>query len=138
VREAEDAVLVIEDDQAVCSALGAALREELGALVVVAADGLTGLRLARQLRPRLILLDLWLPDRDGLAVSRALARSPRTRGIPVVGMSAVHAGLPAARALAARCQAFFPKPFHLDDLLSVVARYSGPDGAARERTESPS
>jgi CheY-like chemotaxis protein len=126
----DEPILVIEDDQAVCAMLGLALREELGASVVSAGDGRTGLRLARELLPRVILLDLWLPDHGGLTVRRALACSPRTRAIPVVGMTALHPSLPAARALAARCQEFLAKPFHLDDVLSAVTR-CGQRGGAR-------
>jgi DNA-binding response OmpR family regulator len=65
------------------------VRLELDGLRVVhAADGETGLRLALELAPRVLLLDHRLPRLDGPGVLRALRADDRTRSLPVVVLSA--------------------------------------------------
>ena len=76
-------VLVVEDDHAVndkvCDALDGA-----GFEPVAAYDGDDALRLARARRPALILLDLNLPDADGVHICRTLMNTPATRKIPII------------------------------------------------------
>jgi DNA-binding response OmpR family regulator len=56
--------------------------------VIEAADGRTGIELARQELPDLVLLDVMMPDVDGWTVARELAKDERTREIPVVFLTA--------------------------------------------------
>ena len=56
---------------------------------LVANDGVQALSQARQFKPDLILLDILLPDLDGLSVCEILKRQPSTRKIPVIFMSAL-------------------------------------------------
>lgn len=55
--------------------------------VIVARDGEEGLRLAREVRPELVLLDIRLPKMDGLAVLEALRSDPATADLAVVVLS---------------------------------------------------
>jgi len=55
----------------------------------VANDGVHALSQARQMKPSLILLDILLPDLDGLSVCEILRRQPSTKNIPVIFMSAL-------------------------------------------------
>ena len=111
-------VLVIEDDAAIGDLVGELLSDE-GAVVVRAEDARSGLGLANDGRPDLILLDHRLPDATGASVLHALRQVDATRGIPVVMMSGsaqqLSSLVPAPDALVA-------KPFDLDDLLHVVGR----------------
>lgn len=111
-------VLVIEDDVAIGDLVGELLSDE-GAIVVRAGDGRSGLGLANDSRPDLILLDHRLPDGTGASVLRSLKHADATRAIPVVMMSGSAQQLttlvPAPDALVA-------KPFDLEDLLTVVGR----------------
>ena len=68
-------VLIVEDDPDMAALLEAALRPE-GVRLLHAGDGETGLKLARQERPSLILLDLTLPARNGIEVCRTLRADP--------------------------------------------------------------
>src|ERR1700739_514036 len=66
----------------------------LGCEFLVAADGITALSPARAGKPDLILLDILLPDLDGLSVCEILRRQPATKKIPIIFMSALSAGVP--------------------------------------------
>lgn len=80
-------ILVIEDDDAIREVVRYTL-ENNGFTVLTAADGKTGLTLALRERPSLILLDLMLPEMDGLDVCRNLKRDESAREIPVVMLTA--------------------------------------------------
>jgi two-component system phosphate regulon response regulator PhoB len=86
-RKGPQRVLVVEDDAWIRTFLRDVLFDE-GYCVIEAADGRTGLRLAAQHSPDLVLLDLAMPDFTGVDVLRTLRRSPRTRSLPVVILSA--------------------------------------------------
>ncbi len=76
-------VLVIDDDPAVHELLARAVAAE-GVRTVAAPDGVSGLHLAREVRPCMIFLDVLMPKMDGWAVLTALKADPRTADIPVI------------------------------------------------------
>jgi CheY-like chemotaxis protein len=76
-------ILFIEDEAALQKTLGELLRGE-GYEVVSAIDGESGLRLAKEIKPDLILLDLILPKILGLKVLENLKSDPETKEIPVI------------------------------------------------------
>jgi two-component system cell cycle response regulator DivK len=84
--------------------------------LIVAADGLEGVRLARELRPRLVLMDISLPGIDGLEATRRIKGDPATAGIPVLALTAHAMTGDRERALAAGCDDFLTKPID-DELL---------------------
>jgi len=115
-------VLVVEDDPTVCDLLVSLLREE-GYEVDHARHGGEALRLLEQYLSGshtlcLVLLDMMMPQLDGLAVLRRLADLHSY--VPVVAMSASTEHLRAA--VAAGAHATLSKPFDIDQLLAVVAR----------------
>ncbi len=81
-------ILAVEDDQAIQKALTDKLRFE-GFVVFTAADGKKALELAKSEKPDMILLDLILPEKDGLAVLEELQWDAATKDIPVVVLSNV-------------------------------------------------
>jgi hypothetical protein len=76
----------------------------------VAPDGLSGVARARERPPGLVLLDMQLPDIDGLEVLRRLRAEPATAGIPVIALSANAMPEDIDRALAAGCSGYWTKP----------------------------
>lgn len=86
--EGQDLVLVVDDDAPTRDLLSRFLVRE-GFAVRTAADGEAGLRLARELRPRTILLDVMMPRVDGWAVLSALKADPELAQIPVIMVSVV-------------------------------------------------
>jgi CheY-like chemotaxis protein len=87
----------------------------LGCEFLVANDGVQALSQARQFKPDLILLDILLPDLDGLSVCEILKRQPATKKIPIIFMSALSAGV-TRRTVAIQAEDFFTKPLDLPRL----------------------
>jgi len=81
-------ILVIDDDDAVRKVTTHFLARE-GFAVTTASGGREGLRLARELQPAAITLDIMMPDLDGWTVLAAIKGDPATAGIPVVLMTIV-------------------------------------------------
>src|SRR5450432_139726 len=82
---------------------------------IVANDGVQALSQARQFKPDLILLDILLPDLDGLSVCEILRRQPATKSIPIIFMSALSSEV-TKRTVAMHAEDFFTKPLDLNRL----------------------
>ena len=76
-------ILFIEDESALQKTFGDILKSK-GYQIIKALDGESGLRLAKEERPDLILLDLILPRMDGFNVLKGLKASEETKSIPVI------------------------------------------------------
>jgi|SRR5665213_890758 len=83
--------------------------------LIVANDGVHSLSHARILKPDLILLDILLPDLDGLSVCQILRRQPATKKIPVIFMSALFGDI-TKRTASMHAEDFFTKPLNLNRL----------------------
>src|SRR5690606_32692982 len=84
--QADPVILIIDDEPGACEMISRMLARE-GLRTVSANDGKTGLRLARELRPALILLDVLMPSVDGWAVLSRLKADPELGAIPVIMVS---------------------------------------------------
>jgi DNA-binding response OmpR family regulator len=80
-------ILIIDDEQDVIDLLTLHLRKA-GFVLSAATDGATGLRMAREESPALIVLDLMLPKMPGLEICKVLKTDPATRQIPVLMLTA--------------------------------------------------
>ena len=116
-----DTILVIEDNASAREALGKFLTLK-GFHAEAAASGEEGLRLARELHPLAITLDLIMPGMDGWAVLSALKADPELAGIPVI----LFTGMADDRSKAFRLGAsdFVTKPVDPDHLAAVLKRYA--------------
>ncbi len=112
-------VLVVDDEATLSELLGMALRYE-GWDVHTAGDGLSAVRLAREVRPDAVVLDMMLPDIDGLEVLRRLrAQAP---AVPVLFLTARDAVEDRIAGITAGGDDYVTKPFSLEE---VVARMRG-------------
>lgn len=87
----------------------------LGCEFLVAGDGVHALTQARECKPDLILLDILLPDLDGLSVCEILRRQPATKKIPIIFMSALTRDV-TKRTVSVHADDFFTKPLDLNRL----------------------
>lgn len=118
-------VLVVEDDPDQRDAVVLAL-EQAGYAVVAAGDGLEALELLHAgTVPCVILLDLMMPEMDGVAFRKEQLKSPAMARIPVVVVSAF-GQLTRARSL--QVADYLPKPVELDRLVAVVQRVAHQGG----------
>jgi CheY-like chemotaxis protein len=93
-----------------------------GFAVDTAADGAEGVRMARALRPDLVLMDLSLPVLDGLAAARALRAAPETRQIPIIMLTGHAKDDTPAASDGVGADAWEAKPVDLPRLLATVER----------------
>ncbi|MCX2969497.1 MULTISPECIES: response regulator [Streptomyces] len=107
-------VLVVEDEPQLVRALEINLRARRYA-VDTARDGATALRLAAERRPHVIILDLGLPDMDGVEVIRRVRAAGR---VPILVLSARHTSDEKVGALDAGADDYVTKPFGMDELLA--------------------
>jgi two-component system cell cycle response regulator DivK len=106
-------VLVVDDDDQNRKLFRLVLGRA-GYAVIEAATGAQGIAQARAHRPDLILMDVRLPDIDGLEATRRIKGDPRTSGIPVVAVSAFAMKEDAERAQRAGCVSYLTKPVDLE------------------------
>ena len=117
-------VLVIDDDETQRE-LASRFLERTGFAPVTAADGATGLALARDLHPHAILLDVTMPGMDGWSVLSILKAEPATAGIPVIMVTLADAQ-PLAESLGAAD--YIRKPVEWDRLRNVLDRFRDAEG----------
>ncbi|MGM9473510.1 response regulator [Pseudarthrobacter sp. YS3] len=107
-------ILVVDDEAQLLRALQVNLQIE-GYQVLTALDGETALRHAENNNPDLIVLDLGLPDINGVDV---ITKIRRTSSTPIIVLSARHGSVDKVRALDAGADDYVTKPFGLDELLA--------------------
>ena len=124
-------LLYIEDNLANLRLIERALDHRPGLILLSAMQGSLGLDLARQHQPDLILLDLHLPDMSGEEVLRHLQSDPKTRGIPVIVISADATPGQIRNLLVTGARAYLTKPIDVSRFFEAV------DQALAERTLDP-
>ena len=88
--------------------------------VLAAEDSELGCKLAVTERPDVILMDLEMPVMDRWEAVRTLKKDPRTRNIPIIGMSAYAEASEREKAMATGCDEFDAKPIEFESLLATV------------------
>ena len=112
-------ILVIDEDESVQLALAKILEPE-GFSVISARTGKDGLRLAREKHPRLIILDILMPDMDGWTVLKELKQHPAIAAIPVVLLTMTD---DKETGFALGASAFINKPIEQDQLLEAIQHH---------------
>ena len=113
-------VLYIEDDPVNFTLVERILEFRPALKLMHARSGQSGVELAQTLTPKLILLDLNLPDIHGSEVLRRLQKEPGTAKVPVVVLSADATPSQIERLLTAGARNYLTKPFDIDPFLAVV------------------
>jgi two-component system cell cycle response regulator DivK len=113
-------ILVVDDFEDARILLRAWL-ERKGFRVIEAVDGIEGVAQARKEYPDLIIMDIELPNLDGLDATREIRKVKRLEAVPVIAVSAYGADQFRDRALAAGCNEYLSTPFE-PDALEVMIR----------------
>jgi signal transduction histidine kinase/DNA-binding response OmpR family regulator len=120
-------ILVIDDDPEACEIIERFLNKD-GFTVVTAASGEQGLRLAHEVQPAAITLDVMMPEMDGWSVLRALKADPVLREIPVIMLSMID---DRSRGYSLGAVDYLTKPVDREQLHKALSRYyrAGDDSA---------
>ncbi|HVY60728.1 MAG TPA: response regulator [Planctomycetota bacterium] len=137
---ASPVVALIDDDPSLYGPIRAVVEEALGpaASVWQYLHGLSAVRELPERRPELILLDMRLPDIDGLSVLKLLKGIPALRGVPVVMLSAQSYWQMLSIALDAGADSYVFKPFDFQTLVSVLREAWRRRAAAPRPSDPPS
>lgn len=118
-------IVLIEDDEV----LSIVMREELGRAgfdISLATDGEKGIRLVRNKKPDLVLLDLMLPEKSGFEVLEELKKDPKTKNIPVVILTVLSLDENIQKALRLGASDYFVKSQHTAlELVEMIKNFSG-------------
>lgn len=117
-------ILVVDDVKFISQMLKAVF-EEKGHRVTTASNGVEALEKARAEQPELVLLDIAMPQMDGIEVTRHLKADNATKSIPVIVVSAKNDKSTIAAAYAAGASDFVLKPFNNEILLTKVGDLLG-------------
>lgn len=115
-------ILIIEDNEHNLY-LESFILQKNGHEVIQARNGETGIAIAAQTRPALILLDIQLPGMDGYMVARELRKNPAIAGIPIIAVTSYAMAGDRDRILAAGCTDYIEKPINPDTFHTEIAHY---------------
>jgi two-component system, OmpR family, alkaline phosphatase synthesis response regulator PhoP len=121
ILEKKKIVLVVEDDpdvnDMVCEAL-----DDAGYKAIKAFDGMRGLQLTNEAQPDVVLMDIALPDANGIELCRVLNKDEDTKKIPIIMMTASMDLSSKLSSYIAGARRYITKPFMVEDLLHEVEK----------------
>ena len=123
-------ILIVEDNEKNMKLVRDILRHK-GHVTLEAVTGEEGVRLARERRPDLVLMDIQLPDIDGIAALRRIRADHSLDAIPVLAVSASVMPDEQQMIVASGFDAFITKPINLKQFLDTVKRFLAQGRTAR-------
>ena len=121
-------VLIIDDEKAILDSLSSILGDE-GFQVFKAMDGKEGLDLFKREKPQIVLLDVWMPEMDGLEVLKKIRKKDQNAMVIVIsGHGTISTAVEAVKIGA---YDFLEKPLSIDKVLEVISR-----GLGKEKTQA--
>jgi len=121
-------ILIVEDNQDLLKVLQMLLQnsyETVGAM-----KGKQAVEIAASELPELILLDIVLPDMDGLETARLIRRHPKIQSTPILAMTARVSKIDEEDCLLSGCDDFIAKPFTYEQLLPRIQKLLNENGAS--------
>jgi two-component system, cell cycle response regulator DivK len=94
-----------------------------GYTMLEAPDGMSGVELAEREKPSLILMDINLPDIDGMEATRRLKANPQLQRIPIIALTANAMHGDRERFENAGCDGYLAKPVTKNELLNIIAYF---------------
>jgi twitching motility two-component system response regulator PilG len=115
-------VMVVDDSPTIRKILGLTL-ERAGYRVLAEANGQSALQRLEEVLPRVILLDISMPDLDGYEVCKRIKQNPRTTAVPVIMLSGKGAFFDKVKGHMAGATEYLTKPFETPAVLAVVTSH---------------
>ncbi|MBN2317753.1 MAG: response regulator [Acidobacteria bacterium] len=117
-------ILLVDDSAMICHIVGQILRES-GYKVLVAKNGREGCNLAKQYNPGLIIMDVEMPEMDGIEATTRIKTQPETNHIPILMFTSLSSEEDIRRAREAGCQGFLNKPISRQVIRTEVQKALG-------------
>ena len=115
-------ILIVEDNEKNMKLVRDILQHQ-GHTTLEAVTGADGVRIAKAQRPDLVLMDIQLPDIDGIAALRQIRQEPALDGVPVLAVSASVMPDEQQKIVTSGFDAFITKPINLNQFLDTVGRF---------------
>ena len=115
-------VLIVEDNEKNMK-LARDVLQAKGYKTLEAVTGEDGVKLAKERKPDLILMDIQLPIMDGYEATRRLKADPASSSIPIIAVTSYALSGDEEKARAAGCNDFVPKPYSPRQLLAKIRQY---------------
>ena len=115
-------VLVVDDNEASMHLVRFIL-EKAGDEVIEARNGSEGIELAAQEKPDLILMDIQLPDIDGLELTKRIRASEPDASMPIIALTSYAMVGDEKKALAAGCTGYISKPINVKTFIAEIGKY---------------
>ena len=115
-------ICVVDDEPEIRAELGSWL-EDYGYKVISSSGGDEALQTIAERLPALVVLDIIMPQMDGLEILARLKADPRTSSIPVIMLTAKKESATIIKAQGLRAADYFMKPFVTDELLKSIERH---------------
>jgi CheY-like chemotaxis protein len=111
-------ILIVDDHTLIVSLLAWDIQHTIPtSRVVTASNGAEGLRMAKQIRPDVIVADLMMPEMDGFEMVESIRRESPGQSIPVIGITSSEESGARTTAFRGLCDEFLAKPFNNDKLI---------------------
>jgi CheY-like chemotaxis protein len=115
-------ICIVDDEPGIRAELKTWL-EDYGYKIMSPASSLEALDVINEKAPNLVILDIIMPEIDGLEVLARLKANPKTSAIPVIMLSAKKESTTIIKAQGLQAADYFMKPFEAGDLLKSIERY---------------
>ncbi|MBF0333242.1 MAG: response regulator, partial [Alphaproteobacteria bacterium] len=128
--------ILLAEDNPVNQRVATGMLRKRGHAVTVAENGRAALDLVSQRRFDVVLMDVQMPEMDGLQATRAIRALPGPESrVPIIAVTAAASEADAVACLEAGMNDFVSKPFNTDRLLTVIAQWAAPDERRAEPAE---
>ena len=117
-------ILLVENTDVVVQLITEYLRFK-GYEIILAHNGVEGIKLAAQEQPDLILMDVMMPIMDGLEATRTIRRDENLQNIPIIALTALAMSGDSERCLEAGMNDYLSKPIQMQDLADMIEKYLG-------------
>ena len=115
-------ILIVEDEPDNQEILRAVVEELLGYRALLAEDGKSAIRIIREEKPALVLMDMLIPVMNGFETIRLIRNGNATRHIPVIALTALGRPVDRQRAIDSGADDYISKPFDLEKLMAMIER----------------